>query len=89
MIVKTPVSPRIGLFSLRAIPEISQRRECPVDRLSTGQEAPLNANRIRSQRQADTSDADWRPFPRVIRDEAIGRIELLQEILERVLLQPM
>src|SRR5438477_12808190 len=88
MIVKSVVTGCLGPAALIAVAEKAQRGEAALQRFGPREPAAFNRHRITRQRESDYRDTDRRIRTRVVRDEAIGRIYRLGEVVERGALQP-
>ena len=88
MIVEAAIPGRIRLRALWARPKETECRKCAFQRCGTRHESPLDADRVRRQRESDGRDTG-RPIRRVlVDDEPVGGIGLVHEIAERDALQP-
>ena len=88
MVEEAPVPSGVGHRTVRSVPEETQRRQRPLDRLCAGHERAFDPDGITGERQAHASDAGWNAAGgRVVGNQPIGRVGFLPEILESVPLQ--
>ena len=87
VVEEPPVSARVRLLSLGSVPEELERRRDPADRFLSIEELPLDAHGAGGEREADGGDARRPTRGRLVGNEARGRIELVQEVPEGLLLE--
>jgi hypothetical protein len=84
MIVEAFVAGRVGVDALHAVLKESQGRERSLDGVRPGYEAALDAYGIAREGEADDSDAGWRARCRLVGDQSVERVRLVDEIGERL-----
>ena len=82
MIVETLVAGGIGLRPVRGVPEEAKRGERPLDSGGARHETALDTNGIGRQSQPDGGYAGGRRLRVAVGDQAVGRIGLVEKILE-------
>ena len=87
MIVEPFVPARVRACSLDAFAEEPQCREGPTDRLGARDPGALDADRIGRERETHGRDTRRSARLRLVNHEAIRGIGLVQEVIERMMLQ--
>ena len=89
VIIEALEASRLGLLTLRAVPEKTQRRHSARRRIGARHPTALHRHRVTGQREADDGDAGRSGRSSRIGHETICRIAFLQEVLERGPLEPL
>jgi hypothetical protein len=86
MVIKTLVAGGRGRVALLAVGEEAQCRQRAPDRVRARHAAPFHTDRIHRQCHADCGDTGGPIVGSLVADKAVGRIDLVDEVVERVLL---
>ena len=89
VVIETPITRRIALFTLRAVPEELQGRKGDPASLLPCREAPFHRDRIGRQGKTHGGNARRGSLDRGVRDQTARGIGLVREVAEALSLQPL